>query len=311
MSPRSSRRSRSRAAGASPCSRTPAGWGSSVRTHARRPAWSWRRSGPRSRRRSPSFAEAASVANPVDMLGGATAATYAAVVPRVLADPRVDALIVLFAPTSRPPQRRWPSRSRRRRGPRGDKPVLAVIMAAEGIPERCALNRHVASFSYPESAARALGRAAERAEWLRAPQGNAVEPEAIDRDAARSVVDRALAGGEDAWLAPADTRELLLAYGIPLSPSASRPKPRGGPRRRGARLPGRRQERRSRRPQDGVGRNRARSARRGRREGGGRADRGAVLVQPMIQGGAELLAGVVIPCSARSSRSAREASSPS
>ena len=29
----------------------------------------------------------------------------------------------------------------------------------------------VAAFAYPESAARALGRAAERAEWLRRPHG--------------------------------------------------------------------------------------------------------------------------------------------
>ena len=41
----------------------------------------------------------ASVANPVDMLGGATAAAYAQALPIVLGDPRVDAVIVLFAPT--------------------------------------------------------------------------------------------------------------------------------------------------------------------------------------------------------------------
>src|SRR5204863_531099 len=41
----------------------------------------------------------ASWANPVDMLGGATAETYARALPVVLADPRVDSAIVLFAPT--------------------------------------------------------------------------------------------------------------------------------------------------------------------------------------------------------------------
>ena len=40
----------------------------------------------------------ASVANPVDMLGSATAATYEAALPPLLADPSVDALIVLFVP---------------------------------------------------------------------------------------------------------------------------------------------------------------------------------------------------------------------
>ena len=70
----------------------------------------------------------------------------------------------------------------RRRGGRGnrpcggpaasEKPVLAVVLSAEGIP--AALRREearVAAFLYPESAARALGRLAQRAEWLRRPYG--------------------------------------------------------------------------------------------------------------------------------------------
>src|SRR5205823_11985317 len=40
----------------------------------------------------------ASLANPVDLLGSATPATYEAVLPPLLADPRVDALVVLFVP---------------------------------------------------------------------------------------------------------------------------------------------------------------------------------------------------------------------
>src|SRR5262249_54102462 len=40
----------------------------------------------------------ASVANPVDMLGGATAQSYAQALPLLLADPHVDAVIVLFVP---------------------------------------------------------------------------------------------------------------------------------------------------------------------------------------------------------------------
>jgi acetate---CoA ligase (ADP-forming) len=238
----------------------------------------------------------ASVANPVDMLGGATAATYAAVVPRVLADPRVDALIVLFAPTVAATAVEVAvevEEAARTAG--GDKPVLAVIMAAEGIPEPLrALSRHVASFAYPESAARALGRAAERAEWLRAPQGDVVEPEAIDRDAARGVVDRALAGGEDAWLAPVDTRELLLAYGIPLVPErvaadaheAVRASAElGFPVVVKSAVPGAHKT-----ESGGIALDlRDEAAVRAAAERIG----GAVLVQPMIQGGAELLAGVV------------------
>ena len=45
-----------------------------------------------------SFLREASLANPIDMLGSATAATYESVLPHVLDDPNVDAVIVLFVP---------------------------------------------------------------------------------------------------------------------------------------------------------------------------------------------------------------------
>jgi acetyl coenzyme A synthetase (ADP forming)-like protein len=162
----------------------------------------------------------ASVANPVDMLGGATAATYAAVIPHLLADPHVDAVIVLFVPAvSATADEVAEAVDRAVEQAVAEKPVLAVVMTAQGIPERLRSGtRHVAAFSYPESAARALGRAAERAEWLRQAQGAVPALEGIDRAGAEAVVQRALERAEDAWLDPADTRELLLAYGIPLVP---------------------------------------------------------------------------------------------
>jgi acetyl coenzyme A synthetase (ADP forming)-like protein len=238
----------------------------------------------------------ASVANPVDMLGGATASTYAAVVPRVLADPRVDAVIVLFAPTVAATAEAvaLEVEAAARKADTG-KPVLAVIMAAEGIPEPLrALGRHVASFSYPESAARALGRAAERAEWLRAPQGDLVEPEGIDRDAARSVVERALAESDDAWLPPAEARDLLLAYGIPLvgervaegpDSAAAAAGELGFPVVVKSAAPGAHKTETGGVALDLGDEASVRAA----------AERigGAVLVQQMIRGGAELLAGVV------------------
>ena len=238
----------------------------------------------------------ASVANPIDMLGGATAAIYAEVVPRVLADPRVDAVIVLFAPTvaaTAEEVAREVETAARDAGT--DKPVLAVIMAAEGIPEPLrALGRHVASFAYPESAARALGRAAERAEWLRAPQGELVDPDGIDREAARRVVERALAGSDDSWLPPADVRELLLAYGIPLVPERVVDGPEGAAAAAAelgfpvvvkSAAPGAHKTETGGVALDLDDEAAVRAA----------VERigGPVLVQPMIRGGAELLAGVV------------------
>jgi acyl-CoA synthetase (NDP forming) len=59
---------------------------------------------------------------------------------------------------------------------------------------------------------------AERAEWLRRPLGSVPSLEDVDRAAAALVVERALSRSEDSWLDPAETRELLAAYGLPLVP---------------------------------------------------------------------------------------------
>jgi acetate---CoA ligase (ADP-forming) len=153
-----------------------------------------------------------SVANPVDMLGSATGATYERAIPPLLADPWLDALIVLFVPpvVAGAPEVAGAIR-RAVEAARSDKPVLAAVMSAEGTPLEL-LESDVASFGYPESAARALGLAADRAEWLRRPVGTVPQLDGIDRAAAEAVVE---AAGEG-WLDAAQTRALLDAYGIPL-----------------------------------------------------------------------------------------------
>ena len=98
---------------------------------------------------------------------------------------------------------------------RAEKPLLAVVLSADGVPP--ALREGAAAFVSVEAAARALGRAAERADWLRRPQGRVPEVEA-DRERARTLVARVLDGRDDAWLEPDEARELLESYGVPLVP---------------------------------------------------------------------------------------------
>jgi acetyl coenzyme A synthetase (ADP forming)-like protein len=161
----------------------------------------------------------ASLGNPVDMLGSATAESYRDVLPLVLEDPGVDAVIVLFVPAvSATADGVAAAVAEASRSCTVEKPVLAVAMSAAGIPAALRENGGVAAFTYPESAARALGRAAERADWLRRPLGTIPELEGVDRDAAAGVVEEALATAEGRWLEPDEARWLLLAYGIPLVP---------------------------------------------------------------------------------------------
>jgi acetate---CoA ligase (ADP-forming) len=155
----------------------------------------------------------ASVSNPVDMLGSAVGATYEQALPPLLRDPGVDAVIVLFVPpVVAGAEEIAEAIARAVEATAVDKPVLACVISSHGTPERL-LNAPVAAFDYPESAARALGRAADRAEWLRRPQGRIPEIEDIDIDAARGIV-----GETDRWLTPDEVRRLLESYGLPVVP---------------------------------------------------------------------------------------------
>jgi acetyl coenzyme A synthetase (ADP forming)-like protein len=161
-----------------------------------------------------------SLANPVDLLGSATGDTYALALPPVLRDPGIDAVIVLFVPpvVAGADEVAEAIRATLEREA-SEKPVLAVVMSADGTPESLrAPDSPAATFSYPESAARALGVAAERADWLRRPAGAVPTLDDIELDDARGLVETTLATADDVWLDPAATRQLLSAYGVPLVP---------------------------------------------------------------------------------------------
>jgi acyl-CoA synthetase (NDP forming)/RimJ/RimL family protein N-acetyltransferase len=150
----------------------------------------------------------ASLANPVDLLGSARLETYAAALPLLLGATGVDAVIVISVPTvalAAADVHSWLAELEQ-----GSKPALGVVMGVRGPAGR------VPAFGYPESAARALGRAAERADWLRRPAGTVPEPEGLDREGARALVEKQLAEGGEGWLSAEGTRALLSAYRIPL-----------------------------------------------------------------------------------------------
>ena len=155
----------------------------------------------------------ASTSNPVDMLGSAVGATYEQVLPILLRDPGVDSVIVLFVPPVVAGAEEVASAIGQAVASTRDheKPVLACVISADGIPEAL-LSAPLAAFSFPESAARALGRVADRAEWLRVPQGRVPALTGLDPVRGKGVVQV----GGDRWLEPAEARELMQSYGIPV-----------------------------------------------------------------------------------------------
>jgi len=157
-----------------------------------------------------------SSANPIDLLGGATAESFAAALPPVLSDPAFDSTIVLFVPTVGSDEREVGEAISRAAATAPDKPVLCVFVSSRGAPPSLRSAANVPAFAYPEAAGRALGRAAERGEWLRRPAG-AIPEIARDRGEAGAVVREALAAG-GGWLEASPARRLLEAYGVPLVP---------------------------------------------------------------------------------------------
>ena len=251
---------------------------------------------------------AASDANPVDLLGSATAADYGKALRLLLDDPRVDSVIVLFVPPVSAGAGEVADVIERVAAG-SEKPVLASLLAAEPLIPRPSF----VAFPYPESAARALGRATERADWLRRPEGTVPNLNGIDHEAAAMVIAAALARADDVWLDPAETKRLLRAYGLPMidqrgadGPDAAVVVARemGFPLVVKSAVPGAHKSEHGGVALDLHDEEGIRSA--AARIGGG------VIVQPMLSGGTELLAGLVQdPSSARSSALGRAACWPS
>ena len=173
----------------------------------------------------------ASVANPVDMLGSATADRTRPALPLVLADPGVDAVDRPLRPAaSRATPRTSPPRSPRRLPSGAEKPVLAVVLSGR---------RHAgarrAAFAYP-GVGGARARPRRRARRVAAPAGRhrARRRRASTDAAGAEVVEGALARADDVWLEPGEAAPLLGAYGIPVVRGAVGVEP---PRRRPPRPP--------------------------------------------------------------------------
>ena len=110
-------------------------------------------------------------ANPIDLLGSATAETFEAVLPLVLADAAFDAVCILFVRPVLATATDVAHVIDRVAGMAGrTKPVVAVLLADAGSDAYEPLV-NASTFASPESAAAALGVAAKRTAWLRRREG--------------------------------------------------------------------------------------------------------------------------------------------
>jgi len=102
----------------------------------------------------------------------------------------------------------------RRTGP--DKPLLAVLMGREGLPEGKAELQEagVPAYTFPESAARALAALHRYRLWLNRPLSDPVEF-VVDDERVTEILDAVTARGSDSLTEP-EALNVLEAYGIPV-----------------------------------------------------------------------------------------------
>ncbi len=161
----------------------------------------------------------AAVANPVDLVAGATPESYEQALAIVLADDTIDAAIVISTPTFAAPSAAV-GKVVARAAARTPKTVLGCFLAAPDLPPVLRAEDQaeaVPVFGSPEPAVRALARAARYGAWRRRPPGAVPSFADCDIDAARAVVRRFLSANPDGgWLAPEAVTEVLTAAGVPV-----------------------------------------------------------------------------------------------
>jgi acyl-CoA synthetase (NDP forming) len=158
---------------------------------------------------------AASIGNPVDMIASATADHYERALTTLLDDDGIDSVLIIFIPPLVTKGEDVAAAITRVTADRHAKPILAIFMSAQPAGQ---LLDPIPAFRFPEAAAVALAHASAYAGWRQQP---AIPPPVfadIDKDAARTIVDRTLQTG-GGWLAPDDCQALLSAVGIPAASS--------------------------------------------------------------------------------------------
>lgn len=159
--------------------------------------------------------EQASIINPVDVLGDATAERYEKALQLLLKDQRVDAVVVILTPqaVTEPNEtakalvkvhREYPS-----------KPILAVFMGGDSLNEAINILRsnNIPVYGFPEDAIRALKNMVDYAEYLKTEYGDECFEFERNTILVRRIIERAKAYGRTVLLSY-EAREIVKAYGL-------------------------------------------------------------------------------------------------
>jgi acetyl coenzyme A synthetase (ADP forming)-like protein len=160
--------------------------------------------------------EAASIYNPVDVLGDAGAERYSLAAECVLNDPGVDAVLLILTPQAM--TRAADTASALTDVARGsDKTVLAVFMGGVEVKEAAGILREagIPNYQFPEEAVNTLSSMKAYGDFLSRPRQTYVGFE-TDKGQVREVFDSVAAQGRNE-LVEVEARKVLAAYGLPVA----------------------------------------------------------------------------------------------
>lgn len=157
--------------------------------------------------------DAASAANPVDVLGDAMADRYTFALQTVASDPNVDGILVVLTPQAMTEIKETAEAV-------GDltmdidKPVLACFMGESRISQGVDIltARNVPNYPFPERAARAFQAMAEYRRVRARPTPEYVTFE-VDRETVTALIER-VRKERRSTIGDAEAREILVAYGL-------------------------------------------------------------------------------------------------
>ncbi|HXQ43483.1 MAG TPA: GNAT family N-acetyltransferase [Acidimicrobiales bacterium] len=167
----------------------------------------------------------AGLSNPIDLVASATADTYRQCLEVLLASGEVDGVVVIFTPPLGIQADDVASAVARAVDDScaagGTVPVVATFL---GSPAAASVlrsgRRPVPSFGYPETAVRALAHAAEYGQWRARPPGTIPLLTNVDPNAARRCVLSAQERGLE-WITGTEAMAVLASFGIGCVPTVS------------------------------------------------------------------------------------------
>lgn len=165
----------------------------------------------------PALPDAASLRNPVDVIGDAKSDRYKAAVRTVLEDPAVDMGIVILTPQSMTDVE--DTAAVVPDAIKGiNKPVVCSFMGAKDVAPGVAILRKagVPNYPFPEDAVKSLAAASKLVDLMEIPRRELPQFKEVDDAKVGKIIAESIDGHDQKYLTQAECRPIFECYGLPL-----------------------------------------------------------------------------------------------